>query len=216
MKVNNSIADIRKVYQLQSLLEKDVNADPIKQFETWWQQAIESKIEEPNAMTLATCNDEGKPSARIVLLKGIKKNGFIFFTNYQSRKAKEIEKNSFVSLLFFWKELERQVRIEGKIKKVSDTESDEYFFSRPRESRIGAWSSPQSAVIENREFLQKNVEKYNLEFGTENIPRPDFWGGYLVEPDSIEFWQGRPGRLHDRLQYSLSENNDWNMKRLAP
>lgn len=216
MKVNNSIADIRKVYQLQSLLEKDVNADPIKQFETWWQQAIESKIEEPNAMTLATCNDEGKPSARIVLLKGIKKNGFIFFTNYQSRKGKEIEKNSFVSLLFFWKELERQVRIEGKIKKVSDTESDKYFFSRPRESRIGAWSSPQSAVIENREFLQKNVEKYNLEFGTENIPRPDFWGGYLVEPDSIEFWQGRPGRLHDRLQYSLSENNYWNMKRLAP
>ena len=216
MKVKNSIADIRKVYQLQSLLEKDVNADPIKQFETWWQQAIESKIEEPNAMTLATCNDEGKPSARIVLLKGIKKNGFIFFTNYQSRKGKEIEKNSFVSLLFFWKELERQVRIEGKIKKVSDTESDEYFFSRPRESRIGAWSSPQSAVIENREFLQKNVEKYNLEFGTENIPRPDFWGGYLVEPDSIEFWQGRPGRLHDRLQYSLSENNYWNMKRLAP
>lgn len=216
MKVNNSIADIRKVYQLQSLLEKDVNADPIKQFETWWQQAIESKIEEPNAMTLATCNDEGKPSARIVLLKGIKKNGFIFFTNYQSRKGKEIEKNSFVSLLFFWKELERQVRIEGKIKKVSATESDKYFFSRPRESRIGAWSSPQSAVIENREFLQKNVEKYNLEFGTENIPRPDFWGGYLVEPDSIEFWQGRPGRLHDRLQYSLSENNYWNMKRLAP
>ena len=216
MKVNNSIADIRKVYQLQSLLEKDVNSDPIKQFETWWQQAIQGKIEEPNAMTLATCNAEGKPSARIVLLKGIKKNGFIFFTNYQSRKGKEIEEKHFVSLLFFWKELERQVRIEGKIKKVSVAESDEYFISRPRESRIGAWSSPQSAIIENREFLQKNVEKYNLQFGTKIVPRPDCWGGYIVEPSSIEFWQGRPGRLHDRLQYSLSENNGWLMKRLAP
>lgn len=216
MNENNSIADIRKVYQLQSLLEKDVDGNPIKQFENWWQHAIESKIEEPNAMTLATCSVSGKPSARIVLLKGIKENGFIFFTNYQSRKGKEIEKNPFVSLLFFWKELERQVRIEGKIKKISATESDEYFFSRPRESRIGAWSSPQSDVIENREFLQKNAEKYNMKFGTENIPRPGYWGGYIVEPDHIEFWQGRPGRLHDRLQYSLSENNDWIIKRLAP
>jgi pyridoxamine 5'-phosphate oxidase len=213
---NNSIAAIRKIYQLQSLLEKEVDADPLKQFETWWQQAIESKIEEPNAMTLATCTASGKPSARIVLLKGITENGFIFFTNYTSRKGKEIEENPFVSLLFFWKEMERQVRIEGSIKKVSAAESDDYFCSRPRASRIGAWCSPQSTVIENREFLQNNVEKYNTQFGSENIPRPDFWGGYLVEPNRIEFWQGRPGRLHDRLQYSLTENKLWNIERLAP
>lgn len=213
---NNSIAAIRKIYQLQSLLEKEMDVNPLKQFETWWQQAIESKIEEPNAMTLATCTKSGKPSARIVLLKGITENGFVFFTNYTSRKGKEIEENPFVSLLFFWKEMERQVRIEGSIKKVSAAESDDYFCSRPRASRIGAWCSPQSTVIENREFLQNNMEKYNSHFGKENIPRPDFWGGYMVEPNRIEFWQGRPGRLHDRLQYSLTENKLWNIERLAP
>jgi len=212
----HSISDIRKVYQLKSLLEKDVDPNPIKQFQIWWQEAIESKIEEPNAMTLATCGSSGKPSARIVLLKGIHENGFIFFTNYLSRKGEEIQQNPFVSLLFFWKELERQIRIEGKIKKVSKEESDQYFFSRPRESRIGAWSSPQSQVIENREYLQKNVEKYNAQFDHQNIPRPDYWGGYVVEPYRIEFWQGGPGRVHDRLEYVLTENNFWNIERLAP
>lgn len=216
MNKHNSIADIRKEYQLQSLLENDVDLNPLIQFGTWWQHAIESKIEEPNAMTLSTCSSSGIPSSRIVLLKEINESGFVFFTNYQSRKGKEIETNPFVSLLFFWKELERQIRIEGKIKKIPAEESNEYFFQRPRESRIGAWSSPQSRVIENREFLQENVSKYTSQFGIRNIPRPDFWGGYIVEPNSIEFWQGRPGRLHDRLHYVLTEDNLWNIERLAP
>jgi pyridoxamine 5'-phosphate oxidase len=212
----NSIAGIRKTYQLQSLSEKEADADPVKQFEVWWRQATESNIDEPNAMTLATATRSGKPSARIVLLKGIHENGFVFFTSYLSRKGKELEENPLVSLLFFWKELERQVRIEGAVKKISEAESDSYFSSRPWESRIGAWSSPQSTVIENREILEKNVEKYAREFGTEKVPRPEYWGGYIAEPRCMEFWQGRPGRLHDRLQYRLTENKVWIMERLAP
>lgn len=216
MSDDKSIAAIRKVYQLESLLEKDLDPDPMKQFGNWWQHALESKIEEPNAMTLATCSASGRPSARIVLLKGIEDNGFIFFTNYLSRKGTEIHENPFAALLFFWKELERQVRIEGKITRVAAKESDEYFSSRPKESRIGAWSSPQSRVIDSREFLQKNVEKYDAQFAAGIIPRPEFWGGYQVQPTRIEFWQGRPGRLHDRLQYTLNENNLWKIERLAP
>ncbi len=211
----NSIASMRKVYQLQSLLEKEVDADPIKQFETWWQQAIHSKIEEPNSMSLATCTTSGKPSVRTVLLKGLKGNGFVFFTNYESRKGKEIKENPFVALLFFWKELERQVRIEGRIQKITAEESDEYFSGRPRESQVGAWSSPQSTAIDSREFLQEKMKKYNEQFGAGEIPRPGYWGGYIVDPYSVEFWQGRPGRLHDRLQYTLSDNS-WIIKRLAP
>jgi pyridoxamine 5'-phosphate oxidase len=212
----NPIAGMRKIYQLESLLEKDMDEDPIKQFEAWWQYAILSKIEEPNAMSLATCSASGKPSVRTVLLKGLRENGFIFFTNYESRKGKEIEENPFVALLFFWKELERQVRIEGSIQKISDEESDEYFSERPRESQVGAWSSPQSTVIDSREFLQKKTQKYNEQFGAGEIPRPGYWGGYIVKPYSMEFWQGRPGRLHDRLQYTLDGNNSWIIKRLAP
>ena len=212
----NPIAAMRKVYQLQSLLEEDVDPDPLKQFGTWWKQAVNASIEEPNAMTLATATLSGRPSARIVLLKAIQGKGFVFFTNYLSRKGTEIDENPFVSLLFFWKELERQVRIEGKITKTSTEESDAYFFSRPLESRIGAWSSPQSSVIESRKFLEENAEKFREEFGTENVPRPDFWGGYLVEPHAIEFWQGRPGRLHDRIRYFLDEKESWTIERLAP
>lgn len=212
----NSIAGMRKIYQLETLLEKDMDKDPIKQFEAWWQYAILSKIDEPNGMSLATCSASGKPSVRTVLLKGLRENGFIFFTNYESRKGKEIEENPFVALLFFWKELERQVRIEGRIQKISVEESDEYFSERPRESQVGAWSSPQSTVIDSREFLQEKIQKYQEQFGAGEIPRPGYWGGYIVKPCSMEFWQGRPGRLHDRLQYTLDENNSWIIKRLAP
>jgi len=212
----NSIARIRKIYQLASLSEDEVDENPLKQFEIWWLQAIESKIDEPNAMTLATSTLTGKPSARTVLLKGINEKGFLFFTNYSSRKGKEIEENPSVSLLFFWKELERQGRIEGKVQKISEVESDVYFHQRPVESRIGAWCSPQSQVIEGRKILEQNIEKYNSLFGDQNIPRPDFWGGYIVIPERMEFWQGRPGRLHDRLVYTSDETNLWKIQRLAP
>jgi pyridoxamine 5'-phosphate oxidase len=207
---------LRKDYRLQSLNEGEVDANPVKQFEIWWGQAINTKIEEPNAMTLATATLEGKPSARIVLLKKITDDGFIFFTNYKSRKGKEIDENPFASITFFWKELERQVRAEGEVEKISDAESDEYFATRPFESRIGAWSSPQSSVILNREVLQKAVDSYSTKFNKQEIPRPKHWGGYILKPNLVEFWQGRPGRLHDRLQYKLTKDLNWKIERLAP
>jgi len=216
MQVTTDLAGIRKDYRLQTLHEKDVHADPIKQFEIWWHQATESGIDEANAMTLATCTLFGKPSARIVLLKGISDNGFVFFSNYNSHKGKQIHDNPFASLVFFWKELERQVRIEGEIKKISESESDDYFSSRPLESRIGAWISPQSEVIKSREVLEQNVADYTSRFESQNIPRPPHWGGYIVNPNLIEFWQGRPGRLHDRLQYTINEKASWKIERLAP
>jgi len=216
MQISTDLATIRKDYRLQSLSEEDVDTNPIKQFEKWFQQALASGIEEPNAMTLATSTTDGKPSARIVLLKGIKDNGFVFFTNYESKKGKQIHDNPFAGIVFFWKELERQVTIQGEIEKVSEQESDEYFASRPLESRIGAWSSPQSQVIENREVLEKNVAYYSDKYQSQNIPRPSHWGGYILMPTLIEFWQGGAGRLHDRLQYSIDATNSWIIKRLAP
>lgn len=210
-----NIAAIRKEYKLRSLLEKDVDADPIRQFQQWWNEAMLSNIEEPNAMALATCDKHGKPSARIVLLKGLSNEGFVFFTNYESRKGKELNENPFASLVFFWKELERQIRIEGTVKKLTKKESDDYFLLRPEESRIGAWSSPQSEVIKNREVLEKMFEKYTRHFYDGTILRPPHWGGYKVKPSVIEFWQGRPNRLHDRLRYSV-KNKKWIIERLAP
>ena len=211
----DKIADIRKDYQLESFTEADANANAIKQFAAWWDDADKSEIDEVNAFTLATATKDGKPSARIVLLKGFDERGFVFFTNYESRKGTELKNNPHAALLFFWKELERQVRIEGTITKTSEQESAEYFSSRPQLSKIGAWSSPQSSVIASRDDLERNVSKYQQQFGDGEIPRPPHWGGYIVKPTLIEFWQGRRNRLHDRLQYTL-RNDKWIIERLAP
>jgi len=212
----SSIADIRRDYQLQSLLENDIQKNPIDQFSTWWNQAIESQIDEVNAMTLATVDANHKPSARIVLLKDFDKNGFVFFTNYNSKKGLDMLSNKNVALVFFWKELERQVRVEGTIEKVSEDISDAYFNSRPESSRIGAWASPQSTVIPSREILETNFQNYQTEFEKKEINRPQHWGGYIVKPELIEFWQGRSSRLHDRIVYRKDGNEGWNINRLAP
>jgi pyridoxamine 5'-phosphate oxidase len=212
----STIADIRKDYKLKFLLEKDVAADPIRQFDTWWQEALNSEIDEINAMTLATASADGVPAARIVLLKGYDDRGFVFFTNYESFKGMQLAENPRACLVFFWKELERQVRITGLVEKVSDEESDAYFNSRPEGSRIGAWTSPQSQVIANREWLEEREKEFIKQFGVQPLKRPAHWGGYRVKPISIEFWQGRPSRLHDRLQYTLQSDNTWTIERLAP
>ena len=214
--MNKSIADIRKDYQLKSLLETAVADNPFEQFNRWWDDAIQSELEEVNAMTLATASASGMPSARIVLLKSAIADGFIFFTNYNSLKGNELEENPFACLVFFWKELERQIRITGTIEKVSAAESDDYFYSRPEGSRIGAWASPQSSVIPSRETIEANIVKYVQKFKGAEITRPPHWGGYIVKPTVIEFWQGRPNRLHDRIQYSKLQDGMWNIERLAP
>ncbi len=211
----NSIADIRKDYKLRSFLEEDAAANPFAQFSVWWNDALESNIEEVNAMTLATVNATGKPSARIVLLKGMSEDGYEFYTNYESDKAKEMAGNNNVALIFFWKELERQIRIEGTVKKASATVSDTYFNSRPVDSRIGAWSSPQSKIIPSREILEENVKANTQKFEGKEITRPEFWGGYIVEPVLFEFWQGRSNRLHDRIEY-VKNGSEWIKRRLAP
>jgi pyridoxamine 5'-phosphate oxidase len=193
-----------------------VAADPIQQFGIWWQEALQSEIVEVNAMTLATANEQGVPSARIVLLKGYDERGFVFFSNYESKKAGDLQVNPMASLVFFWKELERQVRISGRVEKVTELESDQYFQSRPEGSRIGAWASPQSTVISSRQVIEEKVEALQASFEGKEIPRPLHWGGYRVVPSSIEFWQGRSSRLHDRIQYTLQSDDNWVIERLAP
>ncbi|MCP9752101.1 pyridoxamine 5'-phosphate oxidase [Ferruginibacter sp. HRS2-29] len=210
-----SIAAIRTDYKLRSLHESDVAPGPFAQFTRWWNEAMASDISEVNAMTLATVAADGTPSARIVLLKGYDEAGFVFYTNYHSRKAADMEANNKVVLLFFWKELERQVRIEGVIEKVDASQSDEYFASRPEGSKIGAWASPQSSVIASREVIEENVTELEKSFAGKEIDRPPHWGGYVVKPTLIEFWQGRQSRLHDRIQYIL-KGNEWKIERLAP
>lgn len=214
--MHSNIADIRRDYSHKSLSEKDVDANAIKQFEKWWHEAVNSKIDEVNAMTLATASADGLPSARVVLLKEVNHQGFVFFTNYESYKAQQLAENPKACLVFFWKELERQVRITGLIQKISGQQSDDYYKSRPESSRIGAWASPQSRVIESRQWLDaKFNELVNKMEGTD-IKRPPHWGGYIVKPVVIEFWQGRPSRLHDRIQYTLDESGSWKIERLAP
>ena len=214
--MDNKITDIRKDYIKQALLEKDVDNDPLIQFNKWWDEAIKSELEEITAMTLATASLTGLPDARIVLLKSVSDAGFLFFTNYSSQKGKELAENPRACLVFFWKELERQIRITGNVEKVSAQESDEYFHSRPAGSRIGAWASPQSSVIESRETIEKNILQYEQKFGGTEIERPPHWGGYIVIPTTIEFWQGRSNRLHDRLLYSKMQDRSWKIERLAP
>ena len=210
-----NIADIRKDYRLAALDEAAAGADPLAFFRQWFTEAEAAQITEINAMTLATADTQRRPHARIVLLKGLDERGFVFFTNYDSNKGQEIEANPQVALLFFWKELERQVRIEGKIEKVSSADSDTYFNSRPAGSRLGAWASPQSRKIDQRNILDLNYARYEAEFSDVDIPRPEHWGGYRVCPDKIEFWQGRSNRLHDRLLYTKN-TDEWKIERLAP
>lgn len=212
----DKIAAIRKEYSQGSLDISSVNKDPILQFGKWFDEALRSNALEPTAMTLATISETGKPSARIVLLKGVANGQFFFYTNYQSQKGRELDQNPACAVTFFWPELERQVRISGMAQRTSAEESDQYFQSRPRGSQIGAWASPQSVVIKDRAILEERVKDLEQKFGNDKVlPRPKQWGGYAIAPFEIEFWQGRPSRLHDRILYTLIDTK-WQINRLAP
>ncbi len=213
---NIDIASLRVNYALKTFHEEDVELDPFIQFSIWLSEAIESKSNEPNAMTLATVKPDGKPTARVVLLKDFSENGFVFFTNYESNKGMELEQNPNVAAVFCWLELQRQVRIEGVVKKISESDSDEYFHSRPHGSKIGAHASPQSKVIKSREVLENNFAEIEKLFHEKPIMRPKHWGGYIIAPTSIEFWQGRQSRLHDRFLFTKQNDQSWKIERLAP
>jgi len=210
-----NLQNLRQDYRVASLSENDVAANPFLQFKKWFSDAVEAQLYEPNVMTFATADSDGKPSARIVLLKGFDENGFVFYTNYESRKANDLVENPQAAAVFFWAELERQVRIEGIVSKIDKETSEAYFHSRPIGSQIGAIASPQSSVITDRTLLEEKVSMLTAEYEGKVIPKPDNWGGYLIEPKRIEFWQGRSSRLHDRITYDFIEGS-WKISRLAP
>ncbi|NWF58599.1 MAG: pyridoxamine 5'-phosphate oxidase [Fischerella sp.] len=214
--MDKTVADLRKDYTLQGLSETDVDPNPFIQFQKWFDQALASQLLEPNAMTLATTTPDGKPSARMVLLKDFDDRGFVFFTNYNSQKGQELAENPQAALVFWWAELERQVRICGHVEKTSQNESDEYFRSRPFNSRLGAWVSNQSEAIASREVLEQRLQELQAKYANQDIPRPPYWGGLRVIPTQIEFWQGRSSRLHDRLLYTRLEDGTWKIERLSP
>ena len=210
--------DIVAVNKAGELDERNVDANPIRQFQVWFDEALGCGMPMSDAMTLSTATADGRPSARLVLLKGVDESGFVFYTNYRSRKARELDANPFAALTFYWEPLERQARIEGRVTRISADESDKYFQTRPRESQLGALASPQSDVIESRTVLEKRLQELEEEYGDESlqVPRPAHWGGYRLAPDRIEFWKGRPGRLHDRLLYERQPDGSWQLSRLAP
>lgn len=214
--MNPEIANLRKDYALNSLTESEADCDPFKQFQIWFDHAVAAGLPEPNAMTLATVTSDGLPNARMVLLKGIDDQGFRFYTNYESQKGQDLAHNPHAALVFWWGTLERQIRIQGRVEKLSDGESDRYFHSRPFGSQVGALVSQQSQVIPNRDVLEQRLEELTQKYIGQTISRPPYWGGYRVIPHTIEFWQGRPSRLHDRLRYRLQADQSWKIDRLSP
>jgi pyridoxamine 5'-phosphate oxidase len=213
---SKALADLRREYTRHGLIEADADPDPLRQFRLWLDQALAAGVHEPTAMVLATATPDGRPSARVVLLKGLDEHGFTFFTNYSSRKGQELTVNPRAALTFFWPQLERQVRVEGAVAAVTSAESDDYHRSRPRDSQLGAWTSEQSEVIASRSVLEDRLAGLRSRFGSGDVPRPPYWGGYRLVPESVEFWQGRPARLHDRLFYLRTPPGDWQRVRLAP
>ena len=214
--MDKTIADLRQDYTLQDLSEIKVNSNPFLQFKKWFDQTLSADILEPNAMTLSTTTTECKPSARMVLIKNFDERGFVFYTNYNSQKAQELAENPQAALVFWWAELQRQVRIYGRVEKILERESDQYFYSRPFNSRLGAWASNQSEVIESRKVIEERLQELKHKYQNQDIPRPPHWGGIRVIPTEIEFWQGRSSRLHDRLLYTKNVDDSWKIERLSP